>query len=217
MSETRLRLFGYWRSSAAYRVRIALNLKGIAVEQTSLDLRTGAQRSAPYLSVNPQGLVPALEIGGDLVLTQSTAILEWLEETYPTPPLLPEGAGDRALVRTMVSIIACDIHPLNNLRVLEALRGPYRLSEAEVRAWIARWICEGFTALEHLVERHGAGLSFGDSPSFADCHLVPQVLSAQRFEIDLAGFPRCVAAAERAARLPAFLNAHPSRQPDADG
>ena len=217
MSETRLRLFGYWRSSAAYRVRIALNLKGVAAEQANLDLRTGAQRSTPYLSINPQGLVPALEIEGGLVITQSTAILEWLEETYPTPPLLPRDVGDRALVRVMVSIIACDIHPLNNLRVLETLRGLYGRSEAEARAWIARWICDGFTALEHLVERHGDGLAFGDSPSFADCHLVPQVFSARRFEIDLTGFPRCTAAADRAAQLPAFLNAHPSHQPDADG
>ena len=210
-----LRLFGYWRSSAAYRVRIGLNLKALAFEQVPLDLRTGAHRSPDYMSLNPQGLVPALQIGDQAVLTQSIAILEWLEEACPTPPLLPPDAISRALVRGMVSIIACDIHPLNNLRVLQVLRESYQRNETEVNDWIARWISDGFAALERMIEKHGDGFAFGTSPTLVDCHLVPQVFSARRFGVDLGSFPQCVAAAETAERLTSFQSAHPSIQPDA--
>ncbi|MGX1803732.1 maleylacetoacetate isomerase, partial [Brevundimonas naejangsanensis] len=143
-------LHGYWRSGTSYRTRIALNLKGLEYQQAPLDLRTGAQKSKAYLSLNPQGLVPALETDDGLALTQSPAILEWLEETRPEPPLLPRDAAGRAQVRAMAALIGCDIHPLNNLRVLKAVRG-MGADQAGVDAWAGRWIIEGFTALEALV------------------------------------------------------------------
>jgi maleylpyruvate isomerase len=208
-------LHGYWRSTASYRVRIALNLKGVAHDQHTHDLRQGAQRSGAYLALNAQGLVPALEIDGT-VLTQSLAILEWLDEIQPTPPLLPSTPDARAVVRAMAGMIASDIHPLNNLRVLNALRGGFAATDAQVQAWIARWIAEGFVALERLVERHGGDFAFGDSPTLADCCLVPQIYSAERFAVDLTPFPRLVAVGARAWALPAFAAAHPDRQPDAD-
>jgi len=207
-------LHGYWRSTASYRVRIALGLKGLAYHQQAHDLRQGAQRSDAYRALNAQGLVPALEIDG-AVLTQSLAILEWLDEVHPAPPLLPATPGERATVRAMADLIACDIHPLNNLRVLNALRGDLAASDAQVQAWVARWIGEGFGALEALVERHGGAFAFGDAPSLADCCLVPQIYSAERFAVDLTPFPRLIAASERARALPAFAAAHPALQPDA--
>ncbi len=207
-------LHGYWRSSAAYRVRIALALKGVAYAQATHDLRTGAQGAADYRSLNPQALVPAIEADGE-VLTQSPAILEWLEERHPSPPLLPARATDRAIVRAMAATIACDIHPLNNLRVLQALRRDFGADEKAVNAWIARWITEGFAALEIAIGRHGRGFAFGDTPTIADCCLIPQVYSAERFAVDLTPYPHLVAAAEAARALPAFRVAHPDRQPDA--
>ena len=207
-------LHGYWRSGAAYRVRIALALKGIAYEQVTHDLRTGAQASDAYRALNPQGLVPALEADGD-VLTQSPAILEWLEERYPSPPLLPKAATDRAVVRAMAATIACDIHPLNNLRVVQALQRDFGLDAAAVQMWMARWMSDGFAALEVMIARHGRGFAFGDTPTIADCCLVPQVYSAERFAIDLTPYPQLMAAVDRARALPAFQAAHPDRQPDA--
>lgn len=206
-------LHGYWRSSAAYRVRIALALKGVAFDQVTHDLRRGEQRALGAL--NPQPLVPALETA-DGVLTQSPAILEWIEETWPQPPLLPAAPGDRAIVRAMAAIVACDIHPVNNLRILDALRSTLSADEATVQRWIARWIGDGFAALEILIARHGGGFAFGDTPTLADCHLVPQVYGAERFAVDLAPYPALMAAAERARALPAFASAHPAAQPDAD-
>lgn len=208
-------LHGYWRSGAAYRVRIALNLKGVAYDQAGHDLRTGAQAAPDYVALNPQGLVPALEVDG-AVLTQSPAILEWLEEAYPQPPLLPSDPIDRAQVRAMAALIACDIHPLNNLRVGKALRETFGADQAGVDAWAARWIQPGFAALERLVARHGRGWCFGEAPSLADCFLIPQIYSAGRFNVDLAAYPRLLAIDEAAAAHPAFAEAHPSRQPDAD-
>jgi maleylpyruvate isomerase len=208
-------LHDYWRSTASYRVRIAANLKGIAYQQQPCDLRQGVQRSADYLAVNPQGLVPAIESEGR-ILTQSLAILEWLEERHPMPALLPAEPEARALVRAMAGLIACDIHPINNLRVLQALRRDLGASEDQVSAWIARWIGDGFTALEQMIARHGGRFAFGDAPSFADCCLVPQVYSAERFKVDLAPYPRLMAATEAARALPEVAAAHPSRQPDAD-
>lgn len=207
-------LHGYWRSTAAYRVRIALASKGVAYEQVTHDLRTGAQGSTDYRAINPQALVPAIETDGD-VLTQSPAIIEWLEERYPSPALLPAGLTDRAIVRAMAATIACDIHPINNLRVLQVLRSEFGADEAAVNAWIARWIGDGFAALEVLIEHHGRGFAFGDTPTVADCCLVPQVYSAERFGVDLTPYPRLMAAAEMARALPAFQVAHPDRQPDA--
>ena len=208
-------LHGYWRSGAAYRTRIALNLKGLAYEQRGIDLRTGAQRSEDFMRLNPQGMVPALEAGG-VVLTQSPAILEWLEETYPQPALLPANAVGRAQVRAMAALIGCDIHPLNNLRVGKALREGFGADQAAVDAWAARWIVAGFTALEALVGRHGAGWMYGDQPTLADCYLIPQIYSARRFNVPLEAFPRLLAVEATANAHPAVAAAHPDRQPDAD-
>lgn len=212
--ETRIRLHGYWRSSAAYRVRIALNLKGVAYAQTTHDLRSAEQSRESYRAIQPQGLVPALETD-DGILLQSPAILEWIEERFPAPPLLPTDAGARAIVRGMAAIVACDIHPLNNLRLLNAIRD-LGADEAAVSAWIARWIGEGFAALEMLVARHGDGFAFGSAPTLADCCLIPQIYSAERFGVDLTPYPHLVAAGAAARALPAFDAAHPARQPDAD-
>jgi maleylpyruvate isomerase len=208
-------LHGYWRSTASYRVRIALNLKGLSFEQATHDLRTGAQRSHAFRALNPQGLVPALEADGFL-LTQSPAILEWLEERFPEPALLPEGSDARATVRAFAATIACDIHPLNNLRVLNALRSDFQAGAESVNAWIARWIAEGFVALEAMVSRYGGGYAYGDAPTFADCLLVPQVYSAERFGVDLTPFPNLMAAAVHARSTEPFRAAHPDAQPDAD-
>ncbi|WP_375419989.1 maleylacetoacetate isomerase [uncultured Sphingomonas sp.] len=209
-----VKLHGYWRSSAAYRVRIALALKGVAYEQVTHDLRTGEQGADAYRALNPQGLVPALETG-DSVIVQSPAILEWIEERFPDPALLPAGTDDRAAVRAMMGIVACDIHPLNNLRVQTMLRRDLGADDAAVTAWIARWIGDGFAALDVLITRHGRGFAFGDAPGLADCVLVPQVYSAERFAVDLAPYPALMAAADRARALDAFAAAHPDRQPDA--
>ena len=204
-------LHGYWRSGAAYRVRIGLNLKGLTYEQSPVELRTGEQKSDGFLALNPQGLVPALEADGQ-VLTQSLAILEWLEERHPDPALLPGPSADRAVVRAMAAIVACDIHPLNNLRVLKAVGA----LGAVQNDWAAQWIAPGFDALEALIARHGRGWSFGDRPTQADCFLVPQVFSARRFEIDVSAWPRIAAIDALAADHPAFQAAHPANQPDAD-
>lgn len=208
-------LHGYWRSGAAYRVRIALALKGLAYETQGHDLRTGAQKVADYVALNPQGMVPALQIES-AVLTQSPAILEWLEETHPEPPLLPSDILGRARVRAMAALIACDIHPLNNLRVGKSLRADFGADQAAVDAWAARWIVPGFTALEALVARDGDGWCFGDTPSLADTYLIPQIYSAHRFNVALDAFPRLRAIDAAAQAHPAFISAHPDRQPDAD-
>jgi maleylpyruvate isomerase len=208
-------LHGYWRSGTSYRTRIALNLKGLAYEQRGIDLRQGDQRSAAYLRLNPQGLVPALEVEG-AVLIQSPALLEWLEETHPTPPLLPADSVARAQVRAMAAVVGCDIHPLNNLRVGKALREGFGADQAAVDAWAGRWIDAGFATLEALVERHGDGWCFGAAPTLADCYLIPQIYSARRFNVDLDAFPRLRAIEAAAEAHPAFQAAHPDRQPDAD-
>jgi len=208
-------LHGYWRSGAAYRTRIALALKGLDFDQQGIDLRTGTQRSAAFVALNPQGMVPALEVDGD-VLTQSPAILEWLEETHPAPALLPADPIGRAHVRAMAALVGCDIHPLNNLRVGKALRESFGADQAAVDAWAARWIIPGFEALESLVARRGAGWCFGDAPTLADCYLIPQIYSARRFNVALDAFPRLLAIDDAAAVHPAFVAAHPDAQPDAD-
>ena len=208
-------LHGYWRSGAAYRVRIALALKGVAYEQVNHDLRTGAQAADDYAALNTQHLVPTL-VAGDTVLTQSSAILEWLEETHPDPALLPGNADARAIVRSMAGIIGADTHPLHNLRVIKALGSDIGADAAAVQRWAQRWIATGFAALEPLIARHGAGFAFGDGPTIADCYLVPQLYSADRFAVDLSPYPELVAAGEKARALPAVASAHPSRQPDAD-
>ncbi len=208
-------LHGYWRSGTSYRTRIALELKGLPYEQRGIDLRQGAQRSDAYLALNPQGLVPALEVDG-AVLTQSPAILEWLEEAHPVPPLLPADPVGRATVRAMAALVGCDIHPLNNLRVGKALRETFGADQAAIDAWAARWIAPGFAALEAQVARHGRGWCFGGFPTLADCYLIPQIYSARRFNVGLDAFPRLLAIEAAAADHPAFVAAHPDNQPDAD-
>ncbi len=209
-------LHGYWRSGTSYRMRIALNLKGVAYEQRPVDLRRGDQKSDAFLALNPQGLVPALEADGPVILTQSPAILEWIEETCPEPPLLPADAAGRARVRAMAALVACDIHPLNNLRVLNALKSEFGADPAALDAWAGRWIAAGLDALEALVARHGAGWCHGDRPTLADCCLIPQLYSARRFHVDLSPWPRLTAVEMAADAHPAFRAAHPDRQPDAD-
>ncbi|TZG28144.1 maleylacetoacetate isomerase [Sphingomonas montanisoli] len=208
-------LHDYWRSGAGYRVRIALALKGVAHDRVTHDLRTGAQRDPAYVALAPQGLVPAIEADG-MTLTQSLAILEWIEESWPKPALLPADAAGRAIVRSMAALIACDIHPLNNLRVLNTLRADLGAEQPQVDAWIARWIGDGFAALETLIARHGAGFAYGDKPTIADCCLVPQVYSAKRFAVDLSAYPRLVAVSERTQAIEAVSATHPSSQSDAD-
>ena len=208
-------LHGYWRSGAAYRTRIALALKGLDYEPQGVDLRTGAHKSEVFVALNPQGMVPALEFDG-AVLTQSPAILEWLEETCPAPALLPAAPADRAHVRAMSALIGCDIHPLNNLRVGKALRETFGADQPAIDAWAARWILPGFEALEALVARHGDGWCFGDAPTLADCYLIPQIYSARRFNVPLEAFARLLAIDTLASQHPAFIAAHPDAQPDAD-
>jgi maleylpyruvate isomerase len=208
-------LHSYWRSGAAYRTRIALNLKGLAYEQHAVDLRERAHKTPDYLALNPQGMVPALEVDG-AVLTQSVAILEWLEETCPEPALLPASPLARARVRAMAALIGSDIHPLNNLRVLGAVRA-LGADQAAVDAWAGGWIRAGFDVLEQTVAQDGQGWSFGDAPTLVDCYLIPQLYSARRFHVDLTPWPNLLAVERSAESHPAFLAAHPDRQPDADG
>jgi len=214
MSE-RLVLHGYWRSGTSYRTRIALNIKGVPYDQAPVDLRTGVQGSDAFRALNPQGLVPALETS-EGILTQSSAILEWLEERYPEPPLLPREPAERAIVRAMAMTVACDIHPLNNLRILKYLKLSLGLPQEAVDAWARHWIAEGFGALETTISRHGGKFAYGDRLTLADCHLVPQFYSAQRFRVDCSAWPRLGAAVTNAMAEPAVEQAHPNRQPDAD-
>ena len=209
-----MRLHGYFRSTAAWRVRIALNLKGISVEHVFHHLRHGGQRTQEYVRLNPQGLVPALETDDGAVLTQSLAICEWLDETHPIPPLLPDGALDRARVRAFALAIACDTHPVQNLRVLARLRA-LSLPEAEVTGW-ARWIiADGLGACEALLAKTSCPFCFGAAPTLADVCLVPQLYNARRFGCDLSRFSRLMAAEEACAALPAFADAAPECQDDA--
>ena len=208
-------LYGYFRSSAAYRARIALNLKGLEYEQRSIHLRKGEQRDPAYLRTNPQGLVPTLIIG-DRALTQSMAIIEYLEEKFPQPPLLPTGLEDRAWVRAIAQAIACDIHPLDNTRVLAYLdRAGFDAAARDT--WYAHWIREGFSALEpQLAARASGAYCLGDAPTIADVFLVPQVANAGRVKLPMDPFPRIRAVNEACLAHPAFDRAQPSRQPDAE-
>ncbi|MGC4250254.1 MAG: maleylacetoacetate isomerase [Sphingobium sp.] len=209
---TDLILHGYWRSGTSYRTRIALNFKGLEYRQTPVDLLNGEQRSDAYLALNPQGLVPALEADGR-IFTQSSAIIEWLEECWPAPSLLPRDPDDRAVVRTMAMTVACDIHPLNNVRILSALNNDLGADDKARQAWIGRWIADGFAALEQMIARHGGRYAFGDNLTMADCHLVPQVYSAERFAVPLDAYPALMAAADHARDHPAVKAAHPDLAP----
>ena len=207
-------LYSAWRATAPYRVRIGLALKGVDYDYVAVDLLAGQQLEPAYRAVNPQGLTPALDLGDGQVLTQSLAILEWLEETRPTPAILPRSALDRATVRTMAGIIACDIHPLNNTRVGRKLSA-LGADQAAITGWMQCWIAEGFDALEPMVARHAGMFAFGDTPTLADCCLIPQVYSANRYQLDVGVWPAIHGVAERSVMHPAFAAAHPSRQPDA--
>ncbi len=211
-----MKLYNFFRSGTSHRLRIALNLKGIDYEYVAVDLRTEEHLGAAFRAVNPQALVPALATG-ELTLTQSPAIIEWLEERYPNPPLLPAGTDDRARVRALAAIVGCDIHPINNRRILEYLKKTLHCDEAAVEAWCGTWIRAGFDALEALLaadERRGA-FCFGGAPTIADVYLVPQVESARRFKVDLGPYPRIVAIDRACAELDAFRRAAPAAQPDA--
>ncbi|MFC3530747.1 maleylacetoacetate isomerase [Vogesella facilis] len=208
-------LYGYFRSSAAYRVRIALNLKGLAYVQQPVSLVKGEQRGDDYLALNPQGLVPALLDSG-VLLTQSLAICEYLDDAYPdTPQLLPAAPALRAQVRAAAQSIACDIHPLNNLRVLNYLKNELQQPEEARNAWYRHWVAAGFAALEQQLAASVGQYCFGDVLTLADACLLPQVFNAQRFNVDMTPYPLLAAIAGRLAQLPAFAAAHPAQQPDA--
>jgi maleylacetoacetate isomerase len=207
-------LYSAWRATAPYRVRIGLNLKGVAFAYSALDLIKGDQRSPEYEAVNRQKLTPALDLGGGRVLTQSLSILEWLEETHPEPSILPNDPLDRQAVRALALIVACDIHPLNNTRVGRKL-SKMGIDAAGILEWTQGWIRDGFDALEPMIAAHGKGFAFGDAPTIADCCLIPQVYSANRYEVDLAPYPAIRAVNEAAQAHPAFQAAHPNKQPDA--
>jgi len=210
-------LYDYFRSSAAFRVRIALGLKGLQAERRFIQLRKGEQRGAGYLALNPQGLLPML-VDGPVSLTQSLAIIEYLEEMHPSPPLLPGLPGERAWVRSLALAVACDIHPLNNTRVLGYLERELRLEQAARDAWYRHWIGEGFAAIEKmLASRPGRGpFCLGATPTIADCCIVPQVFNARRFDCPLDGMPTILSVFDACMKLPAFDLAQPSKQPDAE-
>ena len=211
-----MQLYSFFRSGTSHRLRIALNLKGLATEYVAVDLRTEAHQSAEYKALNPQGLVPTLVKDGK-VMTQSPAIIEWLEETHPTPALLPTTPDDRARVRALAAMVACDIHPINNRRILEYLRHTLKTDEAAINTWCGHWITQGFDAYEALLaaDPKRAGFSFGDRPGLADVYLVPQVESARRFKLDMARWPLITAVDAACMALAAFQKAAPAQQPDA--
>jgi len=211
-----VKLYGYFRSSAAFRVRIALNLKGLAYEPAFVHLARGEHRQPEYGALNPQGLVPALEDNGRL-LTQSLAIIEYLEERHPRPPLLPKDLLGRARVRSLALLVACEIHPLNNLRVLRHLVNELGQSEQDKDKWYQHWIHDGMAKLEgDLVGDRQGRFCHGDTPTMADCCLVPQVFNAQRYHCDLSHAPTVLEVFEECMKLDAFQRAQPSRQPDAE-
>lgn len=210
------KLYTYFRSSASYRVRIALALKGLDYESVFVHLPSGQQQAADYLERNPQGLTPSFETDDGETLTQSLAIIEYLDETHPEPPLLPGDALGRARVRAMAQVVACEMHPLNNLRVLRYLKDRLGRDQAAIDAWYGHWVAEGFAALETMAAKFGTagGTCYGDEVSLADLCLVPQMWNARRFECDLAPYPRLVEIDARLQALPAFAAAAPEAQPD---
>ena len=212
-----MKLYDYFRSSAAFRVRIALNLKGLSAERAFIHLRRNDQSAPAYLTLNPQGLVPALEDDGQ-VFTQSLAIIEYLDETHPEPPLLPGHPADRARVRALAQIIACDIHPLDNLRVLRYLADPLGHDEATIGRWFNHWIAKGFQALEAFLAEDDQTGAFchGDAPGLADICLVPQVFNARRYKLDLAPYKTIARVFETCMAKDAFEKARPENQPDAE-
>ena len=214
-----MKLYTFFRSSASYRVRIALNLKGLEFEQAAIHLRRGGgeQLKPAYKAINPQALVPALEDDGQ-VFSQSLAIIEYLEERYPKPALLPSDAADRAVVRSMALVIACEVHPIQNLRVLNHLKSDHKQSDEDTIRWARHWINLGFLALERMivsVTKEG-DFCFGQTPTMADLCLVPQLINARRFGVDLSAYPKLLAIEASCMSLPAFADAAPENQPDAE-
>ncbi len=212
-----MKLYGYFRSSAAYRVRIALNLKGLAYEHAFIHLQKNMQLQADFVRLNPQQLVPALQ-DGDALLTQSLAIMEYLEETHPEPPLLPKDALGRARVRSLALAVACEIHPLNNLRVLRYLVRDMQLSEEKKNQWYRHWVETGLQAVEAMLvsDPHTGSFCHGDKPTMADILLVPQIANAKRFGCDLSACPTVTRIGDHCLTVEAFANAAPERQPDAE-
>lgn len=204
-------LYDYFRSSASYRVRIALNLKGIVYEQRPVSLVDGAQNDPDYKALNPQGFVPMLEIDGHR-LTQSLSIMVYLDQVYPDPPLMPRDPADGAHVRSLALTVACDIHPLNNLRVLKYLKNDLRVSEEAKDEWYRHWVAEGLTALEEMARPRAGAFLFGDTPTIADVCLVPQLYNARRFSVPITDYPTLRRADETASAHAAFAAAHPDRQ-----
>jgi maleylpyruvate isomerase len=214
-----MKLYTFFRSSASFRVRIALNLKGIAYDQAPIHLRRGGgeQLGAAYKALNPQSLVPALEDNGKII-TQSLAIIEYLDEKYPTPPLLPRGPADKALVRSMALVIACEVHPIQNLRVLQYVKTTYNQTDDQVNRWAQHWIDLGLTALEQMIAAQSppGRFCFGDTPTLADICLVPQLGNARRYGCDLSRYPAILNIENNCMSVPAFIDAAPEKQPDAE-
>jgi maleylacetoacetate isomerase len=212
-----MELYTYFRSSAAFRVRIALNLKGLAYAAHAIHLRKGEQHEPGYLAVNPQGLLPTLVVDGQR-LTQSLALLEFLEERHPAPALLPSDAIGRARVRALADLVACEIHPLNNLRTLDYLRTHLGQDEAGIARWYRHWIADGLEKFEAALTQDGKAGTYchGEQASIADCCLVPQIFNARRFDSDLSSYPKTMRVFEACMKLDAFQRAQPSAQPDAE-
>jgi maleylpyruvate isomerase len=211
-----MKLYSFFRSGTSHRLRIALNLKGIATDYVAVDLRVDEQQNEAFKAINPQGLVPALDTG-EQVLIQSPAIIEWLEEKYPTPALLPAGADARAHLRALAAMVGCDIHPINNRRILQTLRKQFGADETAINAWCGTWISDGFDAYEALIaaDKARGRFSFGDTPTLADVYLIPQVESARRFNVDMKRWPLISAIDKACGELEAFQKAAPLTQPDA--
>jgi maleylpyruvate isomerase len=211
-----VKLYTYFRSSAAFRVRIALNLKGLAYEPVFVHLAKGEHRKPEYASVDPQALLPTLVADGE-ALSQSLAIIEYLEEKHPEPPLLPKDAHGRARVRSLSLLVACEIHPLNNLRTLQHLKRALGQNEEQINSWYRHWIADGLAKLEADLSRGGGGrFCHGDAPTIADCCLVPQIFNAKRYQSDLAPYPSVMRIFDACMKLEAFERAQPSKQPDAE-
>jgi maleylpyruvate isomerase len=211
-----MKLYNFFRSSTSHRLRIALNLKGLATDYVAVDLRVEAHLKEAFKTINPQGLVPALDTG-EQVLIQSPAIIEWLEEKHPTPALLPQDTEDRAHVRALAAIVGCDVHPVNNRRILEYLRKQFGADESAINAWCATWVSDGFNAYETMLaaDARRGDFSFGNAPSLADVYLIPQIESARRFKVDLTQWPLIAGVEAACMQLQAFQKAAPMQQPDA--
>lgn len=210
-----MKLYSYFRSSASFRVRIALALKGLDFEIIPINLRSGEQKTDHYHTINPQGFVPALEDNGQM-LVQSMAIIEYLEKAYPdTLPLLPKDITQKATMRALVQLIACEIHPLNNLRVLKYLTDTLGLSETVMTQWYAHWVNEGFEVLEKELQKYAGQYAYGDTPTLVDCFLVPQVFNAKRIDMDLSIYPTITRVVDNCMKLDAFIQASPAKQIDA--